>query len=658
MAAAAAASELVSGGMALAAMQGHDSHPSFGHLVMLVFEAVMEVVCVSLPGYIIARLGHFDADKQKFLANLNVMLFTPCLIFTKLASQLDPNKFIELAIIPIIFVIMTLVSYLVSVGVARLLHFNKRASNFVTAMGVFGNSNSLPISLVLSLSQTLKGLHWDRIPGDNDDEVAARGILYLMIFQQLGQVVRWSWGYHILLAPKHKYKEYQQAAVEEGRYRDDPDGDNDDADADYGNDAVNTEAIRHHSRSTSQHTLFVPDGFDMETNSDDDDDDDDDGGGGGGGEEDNDVKNGSVHTAQSPTTTFSDVFEPSGRTPVAPRSRGSPADSDVEDGNSSGGGGGSQGQRTPSKKSLRSTTTTPKQHIQIVQPNGFFGVGNDGGDDDDNDDDGRYYANGDGTIHGGILSFPRIRNINEPDIPPGLAGVPVRVRLYRARSRRWLAATQKCMLARLPPPAQTALAALERFVARVCAGVAAFMNPPLWAMLAAIVVASVPRLQRLFFAEGSFVQNSVTSAVTQTAGVAVPLILVVLGANLARNTQPGHSPHEQHGLDPEEAAIGTRLLVASLVCRMLLPTLVMAPILALFAKYVPISILDDPIFVIVCFLLTGAPSALQLAQICQINGVFEQTMSKILFQSYVIWILPSTLILVLCALEVVEWAKY
>lgn len=39
----------------------------------------MEVVCVSLPGYILAMMGHFDADKQKFLANLNVQLFTPCL---------------------------------------------------------------------------------------------------------------------------------------------------------------------------------------------------------------------------------------------------------------------------------------------------------------------------------------------------------------------------------------------------------------------------------------------------------------------------------------------------------------------------------------------------------------------------------------------------
>lgn len=56
-----------------------DAHPSLSHLCLLVFEAVLEVVCVSLPGYIVARLGHFDADKQKFLANLNVMLFTPCL---------------------------------------------------------------------------------------------------------------------------------------------------------------------------------------------------------------------------------------------------------------------------------------------------------------------------------------------------------------------------------------------------------------------------------------------------------------------------------------------------------------------------------------------------------------------------------------------------
>ena len=61
------------------ALPPHSSHPDFGHLVLLVFEAVMEVVCVSLPGYIVARQGMFDAEMQKFVANLNVAIFTPCL---------------------------------------------------------------------------------------------------------------------------------------------------------------------------------------------------------------------------------------------------------------------------------------------------------------------------------------------------------------------------------------------------------------------------------------------------------------------------------------------------------------------------------------------------------------------------------------------------
>lgn len=67
----------------------HSSHPSFFHLVLLVFEAVLEVVCVSLPGYIAARHGMFDADAQKLVANLNVMLFTPCLSMSTFHSQLS-----------------------------------------------------------------------------------------------------------------------------------------------------------------------------------------------------------------------------------------------------------------------------------------------------------------------------------------------------------------------------------------------------------------------------------------------------------------------------------------------------------------------------------------------------------------------------------------
>lgn len=187
-------------------------------------------------------------------------------------------------------------------------------------------------------------------------------------------------------------------------------------------------------------------------------------------------------------------------------------------------------------------------------------------------------------------------------------------------------------------------------------------------MLAAIIIASIPSAQALFFSEGTFVKNSITSAIHQMGGVAVPLILVILGANLEGKTQPEDPNHSQED-DKEE----TKLLIACIVSRMLLPIIIMAPLLALAAKYVPVSILDDPIFVVVCFLLTGAPSALQLAQICQINGVYLGVMSRLLFQSYVVWsvslspslmipnnvnrILPSTLILVVCSIEVLQRVK-
>jgi predicted permease len=229
--------------------------------------------------------------------------------------------------------------------------------------------------------------------------------------------------------------------------------------------------------------------------------------------------------------------------------------------------------------------------------------------------------------------------------------------------------TARKMFNQFPPWLQTCLTRTSYYSSRFMCGLWDFMNPPLWAMLAAIIVASIPKAQHYFFTKGTFINTSVARAIDQSGGVAVPLILVVLGANLARNTLP---PEQRKSINDDDPKLERKILIASLISRMLLPTLIMAPILALFAKYVPVSIVDDPVFVVVAFLLTGAPSALQLAQICQINNVYVPAMTNLLFQSYVIWygmphlysstlltldrILPSTLILVVTALEVVKWA--
>lgn len=419
-------------------------------------------------------------------------------------------------------------------------------------MAVFGNSNSLPISLVLSLSKTLSGLHWDKIPGDNDDEVAARGILYLLIFQQLGQLLRWTWGYNVLLKPAEKYIEEDN--MEQGRYTDEP------------------EEIDYNERDG----LLVPED-DIEGRRSLD--------GSGtivGGNSGTTTPKNVVHYSDSDTASF--VSESSFRqnTDVMP----TPANGNIV-GNGPGNMSGHSNGYVDPDMTAKSGKVDPKEVRRLS-----------------------YYTT---KVTSSFSNF--FKRIGA-SISRGGSSV------FRA----------------LPQAIQKTLAFIWHYTSRFFLGLWEFMNPPLWAMLIAIIVASVPDLQAAFFTRGTFVNTSVTAAIRQSGNVAVPLILVVLGANLARNTIP------QDQLLAEDPKTERNLLIASLISRMLLPTIIMAPLLALIAKYVPVSILDDPIFVIVAFLLTGAPTALQLAQICQINNVYMGAMSRILFQSYVIWYVPFLIV--------------
>ena len=405
--------------------------------------------------------------------------------------------------------------------------------------------------MVISLSATLKGLHWDKIPNDNDNEVAARGILYLMIFQQLGQLLRWSWGYHVLLAPPDKVSEqdeHRNSLIEQGEapYRDDPNV-----------STVHRLDFSHHDLidTTIDHTM--------------------DGNESSGSEYDSGDRTPLTH--QQYTSSVSSIKGKSRRGSIS---------------------------YLPSTLANGDVIIIPSQDSE-------------------------------GDVNS-VTGQPSSTTPDESHDPKGWKGFLARIKrtILQSILRVWTSVTSTSYTAfqSLPKSMQSILIALCRRLTRFMRGVWLFMNPPLWAMLTSIFVACVPSLQRLFFTEGTFVKNSVTRAVAQSGGVAVPLILVVLGANLARNTLPN---------DPtrtiEDGKEEKKILIAALISRMLLPVFIMAPLLAFTAKYVPISILDDPIFVIVCFLLTGAPSALQLAQICQINDVYMGVMSKLLFQAYVIW---------------------
>lgn len=425
---------------------------------------------------------------------------------------------------------------------------------------VFGNSNSLPISLVLSLSMTISGLHWDRIKGDNDEEVGARGILYLLIFQQLGQLVRWSWGYHVLLAPAPKPDAVETGGGPAERYRDEQD---------------DVEAQNPHDSEDERDPFKTP-------------------------QFENSFAGLAKYAAeQQPLLQQNNQYLHSQY-----RTMGNGAEGPVFQ------VGPPSGSHTPTTvPSSRPSSSSLVAQSQSSRPSSVDGAHEPSTVDD-------------------IVSFPAIKSTSTDSsdrLIPKWSKSPARFTL------------------------RGVMTSIKNGAIRFGKGLWDFMNPPLWAMLAAIVVASIPKLQSLFFTPGTFIQTSVTRAVTQSGSVAVPLILVVLGANLANSTGGSHKSSKA---SKEE----TKLLFASLVGRMVLPFLFIAPVIAIMAKYSGISIMDDPIFVVVCFLLAGAPSALQLAQICQINEVFEDVITKVLFWSYVVVILPSTIVLVVSAVEVVHWA--
>ncbi|KAK6202911.1 auxin efflux carrier [Scheffersomyces amazonensis] len=464
---------------------------SFQSIALLTFEAVLEVVIICFAGFVAARSGILNTSGQKVISQLNVDLFTPCLVFIKLAPSLSFQKMVDIIIIPIFYAISTGISFLCSKLVGKFFLLNEPECDFVTAMAVFGNSNSLPVSLTLSLAFTLPDLLWEDIDDDNSDKVASRGILYLLIFQQLGQILRWSWGFNKLLR-KRSVEELNTYYNKDGTVQ-----------------IITTSSVSNYS--------------------------------------DDDNNNNNRFTV-----------------------------SDIEN----------------------TQTITTSSAIVTTRDE------NDHSDDNDNEPL---------TITSSNTSSPRPLTPSNED-----------------QNKFFFVEFIKSV-----------------YNSSIVQNFLRFMNPPLYAMIISIVVASVPFLQNLFFLDQeSFVHNTVTNSITQLGSVSIPLILIVLGSNLyPQKDIPPASKHYK------------RIVLGSLLSRMILPSMILLPIIALVVKFVKISILDDPIFLIVAFILTISPPAIQLSQISQLNNIYQKEMAGVLFWGYVILTFPTAIFIVVASLEVLKWAR-
>ncbi|KAF7312071.1 hypothetical protein MIND_00219300 [Mycena indigotica] len=191
----------------------------FWPLLVTVFTSILEVFVLCLAGYLLAWKGILDKRTQKQLNRLNVSLFTPSLLFSKVAFFLSPEKLRELWIIPIFFVLVTTVSMSVAFVLGWVFRVKRSQRNFAMAAAMFMNSNSLPIALMQSLVVTVHGLKWGS--QDNKNAMLGRALTYLVLYSTLGMVLRWSYGVRLLAQADEEntdYVEGQTSSLPRGQH--------------------------------------------------------------------------------------------------------------------------------------------------------------------------------------------------------------------------------------------------------------------------------------------------------------------------------------------------------------------------------------------------------------------------------------------------------
>ncbi|KAJ4490286.1 membrane transport protein-domain-containing protein [Lentinula aciculospora] len=167
-----------------------------GGLLITVVASILEVFLLCLAGYVLAWKGILDKKTQKQMNRINVSLFTPCLLFSKVAFFLSPEKLRELWVIPIFFIIVTTVSMCVAWFLGVTFRLSRSQRSFAIAASMFMNSNSLPVALMQSLVITVHGLKWS--PDDNKNAMLGRALTYLVLYSTFGMILRWSYGVRLL----------------------------------------------------------------------------------------------------------------------------------------------------------------------------------------------------------------------------------------------------------------------------------------------------------------------------------------------------------------------------------------------------------------------------------------------------------------------------
>jgi len=175
------------------------SHVDLSNVALVSVQAVLKILMCCCVGGGLARYGLMPAQLQKGVSTLVVYVFTPSLLFVKVAAVLSPERLLDWW--PLVVYLLMFVLWASALGwiAAWMLRLNREQRNFLISTLAFRNTTSLPMALVLELAYGLPILLRDA--HDTPDNVADRGEAYILFYTALVNVLRWSIGSRLMGKP-------------------------------------------------------------------------------------------------------------------------------------------------------------------------------------------------------------------------------------------------------------------------------------------------------------------------------------------------------------------------------------------------------------------------------------------------------------------------
>ncbi|TPX62014.1 hypothetical protein SpCBS45565_g07096 [Spizellomyces sp. 'palustris'] len=167
-------------------------------LAVAALQSLGAVAFVVAAGWVYALYGYFPLSMQRDLARLVVQLLAPCLLLVSIAHTVSLESFHLWWPIPVLFCALTLVSFIFSVVLSFLFRIPRSRSHFIASASMMSNTNSLPVALMHSLARDPGSRAVLNPNAGEADEVARRGIAFVLFFSLFSNILRWTICYHLL----------------------------------------------------------------------------------------------------------------------------------------------------------------------------------------------------------------------------------------------------------------------------------------------------------------------------------------------------------------------------------------------------------------------------------------------------------------------------